>query len=291
MVKSLLTLCMALFMYGCGCEQIESTSIGVKKSFGEVKEVLGPGLYYDGLTEEIIELDMTVKTLNADVKASSLDLQRVETKVAVQYSIERNDELILNMFRNIGETAGSIDVLLGPAVQESVKRITAKYKASELLEKREQVKNESDVALKEFMKQTLDAKQLTGLVKIVNVAIVDFTFSEEFNNAIEAKVKAEQARLQAETEKAKRATDAEAKLIEVKTASDADAYRVKQAADAAAYEMTKASEAKALAVKKVSDAMNAAGPNYIRLKWVEKWKGDVPKLSTQSVPMMMVNPD
>lgn len=54
------------------------------------------------------------------------------------------------------------------------------------------------------------AKDVLGEFNVVNVAIIDCGFSQEFNRAIELKVKAEQEALQAKNEKARRSTQAEA---------------------------------------------------------------------------------
>ena len=64
------------------------------------------------------------------------------------------------------------------------------------------VKAEIQELITNFINNTLKAKDLLGAFNAANVAITDFDFSQEFNRAIELKVKAEQEALQAKNEKA-----------------------------------------------------------------------------------------
>ena len=110
------------------------------------------------------------------------------------------------------------------------------------------------------------------------MAITDFRFSEEFDRAIELKVKAEQEALQARNEKVKRVTQAEA------------AYQEKKlAADAAAYDIEARSKAKALAIEREAKALKD-NPELIQLRLSEKWDGTLPKFTgAETVPFINVD--
>jgi regulator of protease activity HflC (stomatin/prohibitin superfamily) len=287
-MKAWIVLLVSLFTVGCGCEEIEAGHVGVVKKWSAPVDQVGEGLHITGFGTDIEAVDTRAKSFVVKSDAASKDLQRVAAEVSVQYAI--NGAQALGMLQKIGN-ADAAQVLLGPAVHESIKATTAGYTAEELITKRDQVKVQIDQSIRSFVSDMLKARDIPNLVNIINVAITDFDFSPEFNASIEAKVKAEQDSLRAENEKQKKIIEAQAKEQEVRVAADAELYRVKQSADAQAYEMKVSSEAKALAVKKVSDAMNAAGPGYIKLKWIERWKGDVAKITTQSAPMLMVNPE
>ena len=94
--------------------------------------------------------------------------------------------------------------------------------------------------------------------------MTDFQFSDEFNTAIEQKVRAEQLALQSLNEKKQRITQAEAKKQEKQLA-----------ADAASYEIEKMSMAQAAAIKRESQALKG-NPALIQLRYVEKWDGVLP---------------
>jgi len=80
-----------------------------------------------------------------------------------------------------------------------------------VITKRDIVKAQIHLEISEFIDKTLESKGMKGALIVANVAITDFQFSEEFNKAIELKVKAEQEALQAENEKIKKITMAEGK--------------------------------------------------------------------------------
>ena len=65
-------------------------------------------------------------------------MQTVKTIVSVQYSI--NGEVAPATYQKIGLNRQIQATVIYPAIAESVKSITAKYTAEELITKREQVK-------------------------------------------------------------------------------------------------------------------------------------------------------
>ncbi len=115
-------------------------------------------------------------------------------------------------------------------------------------------------------------------LQIANVAITDFEFSEEFNRAIELKVKAEQEALQALNEKTKRVTQAESRLpgAEARRRCGSLRHRARSKAKADAIER----EAKAL----------KSNPELIQLRLSEKWDGTLPKFTgSGAVPFINVD--
>jgi len=78
-----------------------------------------------------------------------------------------------------------IDRIAAPAIQETIKQVTAKYIAEDLILKREAVKNE--------IQENLSNRLLQRGIITETVSITEFRFSSTFVAAIEAKVAAEQA--------------------------------------------------------------------------------------------------
>merc|ERR1719350_1979269 len=117
---------------------------------------------------------------------------------------------------------------------------------------------------------------VTG-IEISNVAITEFRFSDEFNRAIEMKVKAQQEALQAENEKEKIITQAEAEKAKKQLGADANAYQV-----------LKEAEARAKAIRLEAQAL-ASNSNLIKLRMAEKWDGVLPKFTGGgTIPMLDV---
>jgi regulator of protease activity HflC (stomatin/prohibitin superfamily) len=160
-----------------------------------------------------------------------------------------------------------------------VKGVTAKFTAEELVTKREVVKQQIQEALTNFLNNTLREKDLVGAINIANLAITDFNFSDEFNRAIEAKVKAEQMALQAKNEKLMRVTQAEASAEERKLAASAEAFSTEVQSKARA----DAIQREALALKQ--------SPEIIQLRAIEKWDGVLPRISGENGVVPFLNVD
>jgi prohibitin 2 len=181
------------------------------------------------------------------------------------------------IYQKIGTLPKVAVSLVQPAIQECVKGVTAKFTAEELVTKREFVKQQIQEALVNFLNNTLREKDLLNSINIANLAITDFNFSEEFNRAIEAKVKAEQMALQAKNEKIMRVTQAEAGAEERKLAASAEAFSTEVQ-----------SKARADAIQRESEALQQS-PQIIRLRAIEKWDGTLPRITGQSaVPFLNI---
>jgi regulator of protease activity HflC (stomatin/prohibitin superfamily) len=159
-----------------------------------------------------------------------------------------------------------------------VKAVTAKFTAEELVTKREIVKQQIQESLVAFIDRTLSEKEIDKAILIANVAITDFNFSEEFNRAIEAKVKAEQQALQARNEKTMRVTQAEAAAAERKLA-----------AEAAAFAIEVESKQRAEAITREANALRSS-PEIIQLRAIERWDGVLPRISGgQVLPFLNIS--
>ena len=236
--------------------------LGVIKTWGKVDHntVLSEGWHF------VIPVKTTVEYINVKLlkfqdkaTASSKDLQDVSTEVSIQYSMNE----VSYLYQKVGTEHVVSNIVLMPAVQESVKAVTAKYTAEELIKKRPEVKTEINKAIQDFLNETLNRKELSEKSLILaNVAITAFDFSEEFNRSIELKVRAEQQALQAKNEKIKKITDAEAIAEKIKIESIATANAIKR-------------EAKAL----------RENPHLIEYKRMEKWNGKLPEVTGGAIPM------
>ncbi len=256
---------LTLFMISLSIKCVPVGHEGVIKHWGKVshKKVLGEGLNF------VVPIRTTIQNINVkllkfdqEARASSKDLQDVKTLVTIQFSLFE----VSHLFQQVGDEDQIIFVILKPAVQESVKAITAKYTAEELITMRAEAKLKIEEETKDFLKTTLTEKGLKDLsIRISNVAITDFSFSEEFNKSIEMKVKAEQRALQAKNEKIKKITDAEAVAEKIRIESIATAEAIRR-------------EARAL----------RENPLLIEFKRMEKWDGKLPNVTGGAIPMFQV---
>lgn len=256
---------------------VEKGHVGVVMNWGAVdNKPLDPGLHLIvPFKQTVEEMSTQLKSFEVTASAASKDLQPVTTKISIQHSL--NGAMAPQALQNIGGLDQIDLVVVKPAIEESLKAVTAKHTAEELVTKREAVKQLVTEAITAYINHTLEEKGVKGVLHIANVAITDFDFSKEFNAAIEAKVKAEQEALKAENDKRKRVIDAEAKAAEQKLAADAQAYQIE-----------KESVARAQAIKREADAL-AQNPNLIQLRAVEKWNGQLPTFSGGGQPVPFIN--
>jgi regulator of protease activity HflC (stomatin/prohibitin superfamily) len=257
---------------------VDSGHVGVVRTLGAVQpNPLPEGFHFKKpFMDKIEQIDMRLTKAKSKSAAASKDLQIVETQVTVQYSL--SGPVAPKTYQRIGKREVVAGTVIEPAIQESVKAVTAQYTAEQLVTKRAEVKQQIQKAIDNFINVTLQDKQVPTALKIANVAITDFEFSEEFNKAIELKVKAEQEALQALNEKTRRVTQAEAGYAERKLAADGQAYEIEAA-----------SKAKADAIAREAKALKD-NPQLIQLRLAEKWDGTLPKFTGgESVPLINVD--
>lgn len=247
-------------------EVVKSGHVGVKTVFGAVSlKPLEEGFHCKKPWEDIVEVDTRISKGSITTSAGSKDLQTVATEVTLQYSINGLAAPLIH--QRVGSKQQVERSIIAPAIQESLKAITAKYTASELITLREEVKSRTHITISKFIEKTLSERGIESGVHIANVAITDFSFSSKFSDAIEQKVKANQEALKAQKDKEKRITEAEAEYEE---------RRLK--ADAVAYETTKVSKARAEAIKREAKALES-NPELVQLRIAEKWDGKLPQFN------------
>ena len=241
-----------LFLALGSCGTVNYGERGVLLRFGAVTgNVKNEGLYFKFPFIDHVEiLDIKTKKSEVDADASTKDLQMVTSKVALNYHI--NPTGIDQFFQKFGNNFESN--VLDPGLQEILKAVTARYTAEEVITKREQVREDTNALLRErFLPQ--------GMV-IDGLNIVNFHFSKVFNDAIEAKVTAEQNALAAKN-----------KLEQVKFE---------------AQQMVEAANGKAKAIQVEASAI-ANNPLVLQLRALEKWNGILPQyVGTGSIPFVQI---
>ncbi len=172
--------------------------------------------------ESITFMEIRTQLTEQEAIAVSKDLQIVTTSVALNYRPISDTTPIL--YKEIGLNYN--ERLILPAIQESVKAVTANYTAEQLIASRPQVK----VDLKNMLISRLRERDIL----VDDISITNFKFSEQFDAAIEAKVTAEQNALKAQRdldrikiEKEQTITQAEAQADSIKLIADAEAYQLR----------------------------------------------------------------
>jgi regulator of protease activity HflC (stomatin/prohibitin superfamily) len=194
-----------------------------------------------------------IQVFEAKATAVSRDLQTVNSEIAVNYRLISDKSP--DMYKNVGVEYSTI--LVSPVVQECMKSATAKYNAEQLITERETVSTE--------VKSALDEKLNGYGIYIEKFNIVNFDFTDEFNNAIEAKQVAEQNLLKTKTEqeqaKVIAKTEAEKKVIAANAEAEAILAQAQAQADA----------------NKLLEA--SLSNKVIAYEQIQKWNGVMPKVT------------
>lgn len=199
--------------------------------FGQIKESMGQGFHFVNPMYSVNRFEVRNNKYETTANAATADIQQADVSVAVNFNIDESK--VAEIYSNYGDDF--MAKVFAQNVQEAVKSSASKYNASELITKRDD--------FKAAVKDSLSAK-MPNIVIIDTVSITNIKFSDSFNQAVEAKVTAEQNALQAK----------------------ANLEQKKYEADAIT--------AAATAIE------HAGGAGYIQLKWIEKWNGVLPTTQT-----------
>ena len=188
-----------------------------------------------------VKYNIQTQKLEAITEASSKDLQTVTASIVVNYKYKESE--VVNLYKNVWKEEKVAEKIITPAVQEVFKSVVAKYSAEQLITERSVVSKD--------IEDSLNKRLESYGIQIQLFNIVNFDFSKSFNDAIEAKVTAEQNALAEKNKLEKVKYESEQKVV-------------------AAEAQAKAIEIQAKAIQ------NQWGAEYVKLKWIEKWNGQLP---------------
>ena len=191
---------------------IKSGEVGIKVRFGKVISTqMDEGINFKlPFIEKIVKMNIQVQKSEVTTSSASKDLQDVNLVIAVNYRV--NGEDAPRLYREVGTQYE--EIVLQPAIQESIKAVISNYTAEEL------ITNRSEVSQKCL--ETLQEKVVKYGLTIDNFNILNFDFSAEFNKAIEEKQVAEQKVLTAKQELEKSKVEAERKVVEAEATNKAN---------------------------------------------------------------------
>jgi regulator of protease activity HflC (stomatin/prohibitin superfamily) len=241
---------------------VEAGHRGVLLQFGAVdtSASLNEGIHFVvPFRDNVVPLEVRTQKIEENAASASGDLQDVSTQVALNYHVDPSTAPTL--FQQLGFDYASR--VVSPAIQESVKQVTARYNAENLITNRETVKAEIETQI----------EQRLGPygIDVETISITEFQFSEQFRRAVEAKVEAEQRALQATNDLRRieiEAQQAEARAIGEQQSNIARAEGVRQAAVLQAQ-----GEAEAI---QIVEAQLRENPRYLEWLKTQRWDGVLP---------------
>jgi regulator of protease activity HflC (stomatin/prohibitin superfamily) len=233
---------------------ISAGHTGVQVTLGEVSpNPLTEGVHFVNPISRVHDVDVRLqKDQLAGASASTKDLQQVHTDIVVQYRL--NAGKVPQIYKEFGLNVD--EKVLGPAINEAFKTVTAKYTSEELITKRQMVSDEIQSQLK--------GKVAPFDIDVSGISLVNFGFSADYQKAIEQKVISVQQTAKAEQD---------LRRIEVEAKS-----RIAQAEG----------EAKAIAIQAQAIQSNG-GAQYVQLQAISKWDGKLPQYMLGSGTTPFIN--
>ena len=231
---------------------------GVVLNFGAVQDkVLGEGFHLRiPIMQRIIPMDVRIQKEQSETDASSKDLQDTHSVVALNHHIEPDHAN--TVYQTLG--MGYVSRVVDPTVQEVVKAVTARYTAVELITQRDQVRSE----IRDILRNRLAHYH----VYVDDFAIVNFRFSPQFTQAIEAKQTAEQLALKASRDLDRIKVEAEQKLTQAR--AEAESLRLQK--------------------EVITPELIQLRQIEAQIKAIDKWNGVMPQVTGSAMPFINPTP-
>jgi len=126
--------------------------------------------------------DVTVQKFEVPAQSATKDLQDLKASFAINFRLD--PVKVVDIRRKQGTLSNVVSKVIAPQTQESFKVAAARKTAEEAITKRDELKQDFDIALNERLDKY-------GII-VLDTSVVDLKFSEQFAQAVEDKQIAEQ---------------------------------------------------------------------------------------------------
>lgn len=157
---------------------------GVVSVLGKASDgVLLEGVHFKPpLAGKIDIYDITVQKFEVPAQSSTKDLQDLTASFAINFRLDPIQ--VVNIRRTQGTLQNIVSKIIAPQTQESFKIAAARRTVEEAITKRDELKQDFDLALGNRLEKY-------GII-VLDTSVVDLDFSPEFSKAVEEKQIAEQ---------------------------------------------------------------------------------------------------
>lgn len=225
---------------------------GVLLTWGKPSmDSIGEGLHFKfPIAQSIKKMEVRTQKIETNADAASKDLQNVQTIIALNFHLSPGQ--VPSLYQEVGTSY--VDRIINPAIQEAVKAVQARFTAEELVSRRTEVRA--------GIQEVLTDRLAKYYIIVDDFNVVNFQFSEEFDNAIEAKVTAEQQKLKAEMDLERIIVEKQQKITQAE--AEAESIRIQS-----------------LALEQNKD--------ILELRAIEKWDGVLPKVTGGATPFVSLD--
>ena len=276
-IPAIIGIIILLFVVSASVKIVDAGHRGVLVQFGNVATdaSLDEGIHFvTPFRDSVIQMEVRTQKTVENAASASKDLQDVTTQVALNYRINPDNAQVV--YQQLGFDYGNR--VIAPAIQESVKQVTARFNAEELITKRETVKNQIEEQIK--------ARLAPYNILVDTISITEFQFSEQFRKAVEAKVEAQQRALQAQNDLRRIEIEAqqnEAKAVGEQKANIARAEGVRQSNVLQA-------EGESQAINIIDEQLRSS-PTYLEWLKTQRWDGVLPLVTgggSETTPFIQI---
>lgn len=251
-MKVVLGLLLLIVLTGCGMEQVDEGYRGIYTNFGKVVgEPLPPGLhFYNPISGSITEIEVREQKLDGKEGCFTLDTQNVQIQFVLTYYPDPMK--IGALFIQFGRAWD--EKIVPQVVKGSLKDAIGRYRADDLVGKREAVRTEAEREIREGL--------AARFVIVTKLDLTNLDFDDEYEKAVEAKVVAIQKAAEAKNKTVQ--VEEEARQTVASAKADAEAMRIKS---------------QALSQNK----------GLVSFEAVKKWNGKLPVNMYGSAPIPFLN--
>lgn len=232
---------------------VSSGEVAVVKHLGKIEDVKTAGTHYDlWVTNKYITYDTKIQDFEVFTAAYSSDAQPMEIAMTIQYQI-LSDKVV-----DIATQYGKLNILqnrIESVAIERVKSVLSSHKAMDIIAKRASISHDVETAIKELIGDEY-------YVNVTTVVLDNIDFSDAFEQAVEDKMIAEQAKLKADYENEKKVANAQAQIDIAKAKAEAKMI---------------AAEAEANANKIINESIT---DKILEKNTIEKWDGKLPTVTS-----------
>lgn len=225
---------------GCGMEMVDTGYRGVKTHFGKViEQSFEEGFYfYNPFSMDFIEMDVRTQRIDGEGVAYTRDVQVASLKYTAMVNPIKSSVHFL--YRDYGWEWQ--EKVLPQITSGAMKAVIGKWDAVDLIANREKARMEIEQMLKESTKDKY--------IEIVKFEITNIDYADEFEHAVERKVVAVQAAIEAQNKTVQITEEAKQRVISAK--AEAESMRIR------------------------ADALSQ-NKNLVEYEAVQKWDGKMPQ--------------
>ncbi|TVR05427.1 MAG: prohibitin family protein [Deltaproteobacteria bacterium] len=257
------------------CKVVQPGEVGVQTFMGSMKDrTLSEGVSVPNINNVTrVSTRAQSMTVGGETGAAvTSDMQSVGFRVNLSYYVP-DGEAAKALFRYVSRDPSSWrNIILAPAVSQSVKTVFSTYTLRGLVENREQVRREVAEQINEVVAERLVERsdELENTLIVTQVVLENLEYSREFAQAIEATVRAEQRVREERNELERVRIQMEQRVVQAEMERRAAVERAR-------------GEAESILIRAEADvqaymAYGAAGLNPNTLRFTEVWDGVLPSV-------------